>query len=390
MLGLKDMFQRLLKHLTRYWKTNNRFMNFKIFLFVFLFFFGISYGVSLKSVIYAIENGDLETAYGLARKLDSKERLKLEIILYLMEGEKKKAKKLLNYLQRLKKTKKKYLFNTIYREDRKKVLVVSKAKQEIVLVEFFNKHPIIARRYQMTSGEKAGNKWEKGDKKTPDGVYFPLYYKTGLPKVYGSGAFPLNYPNVLDRYFFKKTGGGIWLHSSDRYSYISKYSSKGCVIMKEPDFLILKKYIKIKDTPVVITEDYEFIDRESFDKYQKRLLNFFMEWKKGFKSAINGNPIKMYFLYSPKFVSKVGNKFKYIKEKYEKLKNDKNKKYMFTNLSILKYGRIMLFGDIFVIAFNFEYFSDKRKIREKKILYVKEEDGKFRIIGEENIPLSNF
>ncbi len=384
------MFQRLLKHLTRYWKTNNRFMNFKIFLFVFLFFFGISYGVSLKSVIYTLEKGDLETTYGLVRKLDSKERIKLEIILYLMEGEKKKAKELLDYLQRLKKAKKKYLFNTIYRENGKKVVVVSKAKQELIVVEFFSKHPIITRRYQITTGESAGNKWEKGDKKTPNGVYFPLYYKTGLPKVYGSGAFPLNYPNILDKFFFKKTGGGIWLHSSNRNFYISKYSSKGCVIMKEPDFLIIKKNLKIKDTPIVITEDYEYIDVESFDKIQSKLLEFFDNWKKSFKEAINGNPISLYFLYSPRFVSKDGDKFKYIKKYYVDLKEDKNKKYMFTNLSILKYGRIMLFGDIFVIAFNFEYFSDKRNIRKKKILYVKEEDGKFRIIGEENIPLYNF
>ncbi len=384
------MFQRLLKHLTRYWKTNNRFMNFKIFLFVFLFFFSISYGVSLKSVIYTLEKGDLETTYGLVRKLDGKERIKLEIILYLMEGEKDKAKKLLNYLKKLKKAKKKYLFNTIYRENGKKVLVVSKAKQELIVVEFFNKHPIITRKYQITTGENAGNKWEKGDKKTPNGVYFPLYYKTGLPKVYGSGAFPLNYPNILDKFFFKKTGGGIWLHSSNRNFYISKYSSKGCVIMKEPDFIIIKKYLKIKDTPIVITEDYEYIDGESFDKIQSKLLEFFDNWKKSFKEAVNGNPISMYFLYSPRFVSKDGDKFKYIKEHYLDLKDDKNKKYIFTDISILKYGRIMLFGDIFVIAFNFDYFSDKRKIRKKKILYVKKEDGKFRIIGEENIPLSNF
>ena len=382
------MFKRLLKRLTNYWKKNNYFLSFNTLIFSFLFIFSLSYGANLKSVIYAIERGDLETAYGIVRKLDTKEKVKLEIILYLMEGEKGKAQKLLDYLQRLKRAKKKYLFNTIYREDGKKAVVVSKARQEVIVVKFFNKHPLVIRKYQMTSGEVAGNKWVKGDKKTPNGVYFPLYYKTGLPKVYGSGAFPLNYPNVLDRYFFKKTGGGIWLHSSDRYFYLSKYSSRGCVILKEPDFLLLKKHIKIKDTPVVITEDYEYIDRASFDKYQRRLLNFFALWKDGFKSAIEGNPINMYFLYSPNFVSKDGDKFKYIKNNYENLKDDKNKRYIFTNLSILKYGRIMLFGDIFVIAFNYEYFSDKRKIRQKKILYIKEEDGKLRIIGEENIPLS--
>ena len=383
------MFRRLLKHSIKFLKKNRKVMKFKVFIFFFLFIFNISYGANLKSVIYAVERGDLNTAYGLARKLDSKERVKLEIILYLMEGEKAKAQKLLNYLQRLKRAKKKYLFNTIYRKDKKKAVIVSKARQEVMVVEFFNKHPLVIRRYQMTSGEVAGNKWVKGDKKTPNGVYFPLYYKTGLPKVYGSGAFPLNYPNVIDKYFFKKTGGGIWLHSSDRYFYLSKYSSRGCVILKEPDFLLLKKHIKIKDTPVVITEDYEYIDKASFEKYQRELLEFFNKWKENFKLAINGNSVGLHFLYSPNFVSCEGDKFKYIKEKYESLKDDKNKKFYFSDLAILKYGRIMLFGDIFVIAFNYDYSSDRRKIREKKILYIKEEDGKLRVIGEENIPLSS-
>jgi len=373
------MLLKLLKHLTKYLIT--------VSFFFFLFTLNKSYAVSLKSVIYAIEKGDLNIAYGLARKLDSTERVKLEIILYLMEGEKDKAKRLIDYLNRLKKAKKKYLFNTIYRENKKKVLVVSKAKQEIILVEFFYNHPIILNKYQMTSGEVAGNKWEKGDKKTPNGVYFPTSYKTNLPKVYGSGAFPLNYPNALDKYLFKKTGGGIWLHSSDRYFYISKYSSKGCVILKEPDFLALKKYIKLKKTPIVITEDYEYIDKESFDKYQKRLINFFEEWKKGFKLAVNGNPIRLYFLYSPEFVSAEGDKFKYIKKHYLDLKDDKDKKYMFTDLTILKYGRIILYGNIFVISFNLEYYSKNRKIKNRKILYLREYGDELKIIAEENIHL---
>ncbi len=47
----------------------------------------------------------------------------------------------------------------------------------------------------------------------------------------------------------------------------------------------------------------------------------------------------------------------------------------------------MFFGDIFVISFVLEYTSGKRKFKERKLLYIKLEDGKFRILAEENLVL---
>ena len=357
---------------------------FFMMLIVFLIgFIPTSYGAGIRSVLNTLEKGDVDLAKRLARELTSDERLKLEIILYLMENRNKKAKQLLRRL----KGKRRNLFNTLYLEKNRYAIAVSKSRQKLYIVEFFRGFPIIKKNFSITTGEVPGDKWELGDKKTPNGVYFPLYFKTGLPKVYGSGAFPLNYPNSLDKYFFGKTGGGIWIHSSDRKFYISKYSSKGCVISTEPDFQKIKKFVSIKNTPVVITEDIEFIDDKLFKKYQSELLGFYKKWINGLKEFLRTDGIGFYFLYSPNFVSEFGGKFSYIKKNYKPLQKDKNIHIKTYDLAILKYGRIMFYGDIFVISFILEYSSEKRKFKERKVLYIKKEDGRFRILAEENIVL---
>jgi len=357
------------------------------FLFLFLFFDSSkSYGAgaSVKSVINAINKGDLELAQTLARQLTSDERMKLEIIIYLMDGRREKAKKLIDLL---KKRNRRYLFNTLYRENGKYVIIVSKSRQELKVVEFYLNYPIVKRRYSITTGENAGDKWFLGDKKTPNGVYYPISYKTGLPRVYGSGAFPLNYPNVLDKYLFKKTGSGIWLHSSDRYVSITKYASRGCVITTEPDFKRIKNFVRLKNTPIVITEDYEYVDRDTYYKYRNNLIAFFNSWKKNLKEAVQGREFGFYFLYSPFFVSKEGGKFTYLKNFLDEIKNDEGVRISTDDLTILKYGRIPLFGDIFVISFIFNYSSFNKSYKVRKILYVREYKEGFKIIGEENIKI---
>ncbi len=359
----------------------------KKLVFILLFFFVLSFnsfGASLKSVINAINKGDLELAQTLARQLSADERLKLEIIIYLMEGRKEKAKKLLDILKR---KNRKYLFNTLYRENGKHVIVVSKSRQELKIIEFFFNYPVVKRTFKITTGENAGDKWLLGDKKTPNGVYYPLYFKTGLPKVYGSGAFPLNYPNVLDKFLFKKTGSGIWLHSSDRKYYISKYSSRGCVITTEPDFQKIKRFVKLKDTPIVIVPDYEYIDKTTYDKYRNKLKNFYKNWINSLKEAINGHEFDFFFLYSPFFVSEKGGKFTYLKSFLNSIRSDTNPKFTTADLTILKYARIPFYGDIFVVSFIFNYKSNEKKYKVRKILYIKEYPDGFKIIGEENLKL---
>ena len=349
---------------------------------VFLGFVAYSFGASINSVVSALNRGDVRLAQELARELPADERIKLEVIVHLMEGRQKEAKNLFSLIKSRNRV---YPFNILYRENGGNIIIVSKSRQELKIYRFNSDYPSEVRKFTVTTGANAGDKWYRGDKKTPNGVYYPVSYRTNLPLVYGSGAFPLNYPNVLDKYKFKKTGGGIWLHSSNRNYYLSKYSSRGCVITTDPDFRKIKKYVSLKNTPVVIVPDYEMVDRRTYFKYRERLLNFFRDWKANFHKALRGDKFDLYFMYSSDFVSKEGTRFQYL----DKVLDDFDSDYTFStdDLTILKYARIPFWGDIFVISFIFNYGDDFENHRVRKILYIKEFPEGLKIIGEENIKI---
>jgi murein L,D-transpeptidase YafK len=57
----------------------------------------------------------------------------------------------------------------------------------------------IIKSFPCTVGSNNGDKREVGDLATPEGMYFLISFLSSLPGKYGSGAFPLNYPNLLDQ-----------------------------------------------------------------------------------------------------------------------------------------------------------------------------------------------
>src|SRR5258708_25685727 len=74
--------------------------------------------------------------------------------------------------------------------------------------------------YYVSSGKNGGLKVREGDEKTPIGVY---HVTESLPRqklsdFYGSGAFPINYPNEWDR-IQGRNGHGIWLHRTPPVTY---------------------------------------------------------------------------------------------------------------------------------------------------------------------------
>ena len=69
--------------------------------------------------------------------------------------------------------------------------------------------------YYISVGKAGISKSAEGDQRTPLGVYYITSNldKKSLKEFYGSGALPINYPNILDAKR-GKTGGGIWLHGT--------------------------------------------------------------------------------------------------------------------------------------------------------------------------------
>jgi hypothetical protein len=92
----------------------------------------------------------------------------------------------------------------------------------------------------------------EGDKRTPVGVYrFTSFLDDErLGDFYGLGAYPLNYPNVLDRRL-QRTGSGIWLHGLPKdVEERPRLDSDGCVIIDNTSLLEMAAYIESPDIKV--------------------------------------------------------------------------------------------------------------------------------------------
>lgn len=147
--------------------------------------------------------------------------------------------------------------------------------------------PQLIRDYYMSVGSAGYGKQFEGDNKTPVGVYSIYQYidDKELPDLYGEGAFPVDYPNRLDRYR-NRTGYGIWLHGTPSNTYArSPWASEGCFVLSNDDFLDIEKYIDVKQrTPVILSDRIEWIGAEQLQQRRASYLNIVKRWKEDWES----------------------------------------------------------------------------------------------------------
>ena len=124
--------------------------------------------------------------------------------------------------------------------------------------------------YYVTIGKNGIGKKDQGDKRTPVGIYFAAKkLATPLPDLYGDGAFPLNYPNEIDK-FERKTGSGIWIHGTPHNTYSRPpRASDGCVVLTNDDLNALTPYLQKGNTPVVLGVDFEWVSPDKLYDYHE-------------------------------------------------------------------------------------------------------------------------
>ncbi len=138
-------------------------------------------------------------------------------------------------------------------------LIVDKKTNMLNLVTFTGTSYSVLKSYHTTLGLVAGDKEKEGDKKTPEGIYFfeEIRRPPVLQKKFGCMALTMNYPNPWDL-LMKKTGSGIWLHSTDDPHRLTKdFDSLGCVVVKDEEIKELFSKVKYRTTPVIVYDDFE-------------------------------------------------------------------------------------------------------------------------------------
>ena len=281
-----------------------------------------------------------------------------------------------------------YMPETIYQLDNKfahHVIVVEKSTHSLFLYKNENSLPVLLRKFQIATGKMKGNKVVQGDKKTPEGVYIfkrfhssedliNKYGKTGL--IYGAGAFTMNYPNEMDRRR-GKTGGGIWLHSTDNDARVNKgLDSRGCVVAVDSDLKEISKYIDLNNTPVVIVQNLNFLTQENWRKNQEEIKSLVQNWANGWTSKNLEQYISNYS--KEKFKHNIkGGYYSYKNYKRRVFARKDNPKINFSNISILSNG------DYALVTMEQNYNSEVIQDIGKKKLYLKKNSNyDWKIVAE--------
>ncbi len=146
--------------------------------------------------------------------------------------------------------------------------------------------PRFAADYYVSHGKLGANKAREGDKKTPVGVYHVTsrLSREKLTDFYGSGAFPINYPNEWDKRL-GRNGYGIWLHGTptDTFSRPPK-ASDGCVVLANQDIDTLTQDIQPGLTPVIISSTVEWMPVKEWTRERETLNGKLEEWRRDWES----------------------------------------------------------------------------------------------------------
>lgn len=133
------------------------------------------------------------------------------------------------------------------------VVIVEKQRQLLFLYSLYKGRLTEVFRTSCSTGEAEGPKTRSGDKKTPEGVYFftKEHPDRDLAPIYGSRAFPIDYPNLMDR-LAGRSGNAIWLHGTNKA--LKPRDSNGCIVLENRDIDRLASYITLHRTPIIIVE----------------------------------------------------------------------------------------------------------------------------------------
>ena len=156
--------------------------------------------------------------------------------------------------------------------------------------------------YYISVGKSGTEKSSEGDSRTPLGVYFITsnLSRKSLKDFYGSGALPINYPNMLDSKR-GKTGSGIWLHGTPANQFSRPpLSTDGCVVLANPDLAHIIRTVEIRTTPVVISTQLQWVAPTSARAQGKPFEDALNAWH---SAKASGNMDQLLSFYTPDFNS---------------------------------------------------------------------------------------
>ena len=251
-------------------------------------------------------------------------------------------------------------------------VVVEKQKQKIYLFKLDGSFEKIFE-FETSTGEVDGPKARSGDKRTPEGVYFFVkeHPERDLSPTYGSRAFPMDYPNLLDR-IAGRDGNAIWMHGTNKP--LKPRDSNGCVVLQNRDIDRLAEYVTLNRTPIIVVDKLSYTSTESISATRASILGFVSRWRQ----AIEGGTYHQYLKhYDADYLPQIS-----WWPDWNRLKNNRPGSegalaVDLKNIMILRHQeRFVLLFDQVLRAAGKEFFAGTRK------LFLTAKNGHFSIVGD--------
>ena len=228
-------------------------------------------------------------------------------------------------------------------------------------------------------GKNGYGKIQKGDKRTPVGVYRLMAHLPDekLDEYYGNGAYTLNYPNALDK-IKRRNGSGIWLHGLPKgQDHRPLQDSDGCVVLSNAMFDNLGRYVDLQRTPIILDDGLEWVSGGDIAKRRKELEQAIEGWRQAW-SAIDNDRYLAYYAEDFTDLKKDLKAWKRYKRRIHK--NKSHIKVGVSELSLVDYPGEK---DMVLARFYQRYRSSNfRAAGWKEQLWRKEDSGQWRIIYE--------
>lgn len=262
--------------------------------------------------------------------------------------------------------------------EQKFAVVVDTQKARLYLYRNVDGRPRFVADYYISHGKAGTDKVREGDKKTPVGVY---HVTASLPRqkltdFYGSGAFPISYPNEWDKRQ-GRNGHGIWLHGtpSNTFSRPPK-ASDGCVVLANQDLDALAKNLQIGTTPVIISSSIEWLSLDDWQTERTALSRSIDEWHRDWESLDTEKYLRHY---SKRFQSGSQGLEQWSAQKRQVNSGKQWIKVGTTNISMFRNpGK----EEMVVVTFDQDYRSSNLSNVMKKRQYWMKEDGVWKIVYE--------
>lgn len=265
-----------------------------------------------------------------------------------------------------------------------RAVLVEKARNRLYVFERGERdRPRLLRDYYISYGRAEGDKQAQGDLRTPEGVYFVRSHipDAELAEKYGRGAYPIDYPNPLDRKL-GKTGYGIWLHGVERQTYSrSPLASEGCIVLANPDLLMLGEWLKPGRTPVVVAEHLRWVDADAWRDERDQALAVVRAWESDWESL----DLKRYLAhYARDFWAEDHDLRSWSRRKARVFARKTFQRVEIGDLTILRYPDSAGDGrDVLVASFDQGFRSNNYDSDGRKRIFWVREDGAWRVLFEE-------